>query len=386
MKKKYKKKSPAFVIFIVLIFTALTIVTILEYLDFKKGKESFIFTKLLHLPKVPSKKLSFTAHLLRVFKDNGIKHETIQKKGQLHIKSHILAGQKEELMNKINEISLKMGRGLRLAEIKKVNSRIIHLYEIYHGRTISHLLLISLKSNLKKEGILINAEPVKKKLSLKPKLAFIIDDIGYTRDISLELKNLNIPITASIIPDAPYAMEEGIKLKNYKLEQIIHLPMQSKKMPFKFKGKDFITVHSTYDEIKDIIGKAKKKIPGSKGLNNHMGSLVTANKTIMKTILEVIKEENLFFIDSKTAVNTVAYTLAKNMGIRTTSRDIFLDHVQTYSHTMYQIQNLVEISLKKGKALAIGHPFGSTLKAIKDSQKYIKAKGVQIVFASSLLE
>jgi hypothetical protein len=74
------------------------------------------------------------------------------------------------------------------------------------------------------------------------------------------------------------------------------------------------------------------------------------------------------------------------MKIKTTHKDVFLDHIPDYSHSMAQIRKLVDIARQKGKAVAIGHPLESTLQAIRDSKQYIKAKGVEIVYVKELLE
>jgi polysaccharide deacetylase 2 family uncharacterized protein YibQ len=74
------------------------------------------------------------------------------------------------------------------------------------------------------------------------------------------------------------------------------------------------------------------------------------------------------------------------MGIRTAEKDLFIDHVQTYEQSMKQIEKLIRVALYKGKGIAIGHPHLTTFKAIKDSIAKIKAKGIKIVFVSSLLE
>ena len=102
--------------------------------------------------------------------------------------------------------------------------------------------------------------------------------------------------------------------------------------------------------------------------------------------MEVVKKEGLFFVDSRTTYETVAYDVAKELKIKTTYRDVFLDDIQTYSHSMGQIEKLIEIAKNKGKAVAIGHPFETTFKAIRDSINDIYSNGIKIVFVSSLLE
>jgi hypothetical protein len=95
----------------------------------------------------------------------------------------------------------------------------------------------------------------------------------------------------------------------------------------------------------------------------------------------------LYFFDSRTISNSVAFDTAKRLGVKTAYKDVFLDHGEkTYANSINWIKRLVEIALQKGQAIAIGHPYETTLRAIKDSIGYIKSKGIEIVFLSELLE
>jgi polysaccharide deacetylase 2 family uncharacterized protein YibQ len=53
---------------------------------------------------------------------------------------------------------------------------------------------------------------------------------------------------------------------------------------------------------------------------------------------------------------------------------------------MEQIDRLIKIAKHKGKAIAIGHPFDSTIKAIGDSIKIIRKNRINIVFVSQIVE
>ena len=201
------------------------------------------------------------------------------------------------------------------------------------------------------------------------------------------LKKLNIPITASILPDTPFAVEEANEVKNYGLEAMIHLPMEPKNSNHYHSNRlKVIGLHSKVDEVDQIIKRAKQIIPNAKGINNHEGSLITSKREIMTEILQLIKKEGLFFIDSRTASDTVAYDIAKQLNIKTAYRDVFLDSFTSYIHSMEQIERLIKIAKQKGKAIAIGHPFDSTIRAIKDSIEIIRRNQIKIVFVSQIVE
>ena len=57
-------------------------------------------------------------------------------------------------------------------------------------------------------------------------------------------------------------------------------------------------VDLTTKEVKERVYEAIATIPYAKGLNNHMGSLAVENEKIVRAIVEVAKERNLFIVDS----------------------------------------------------------------------------------------
>jgi hypothetical protein len=104
------------------------------------------------------------------------------------------------------------------------------------------------------------------------------------------------------------------------------------------------------------------------GTNNHMGSKFTANSKAMHTLLAAVKSKGLFYVDSLTTAKSVGYRTAKELGVKTAKRDIFLDNEQTSPAIQDQLAKLVAIAKKRGTAIGIGHPYPATLKALRAFQ------------------
>jgi polysaccharide deacetylase 2 family uncharacterized protein YibQ len=388
-KKKKVFKNSSLPIILLFISVSLAIIFILEYLDFKNGKNSFIFTKIIKLakeaPRIIEKKPvkvepDFSSRLLNIFFDREIKIEYFKDKTNIfHIKASLENSLlKDRLIKKIGELSKKCNQTLNLSEVKKQNNLTLNLYQIFLKQKLTHILLITVKS-----------PPIRMptgKNKWTGKIAFIMDDIGYASDSSLKLKNLNIPITASIIPSSSYARDESFRLKKFGIETMIHIPMQSLNNNYTDKNWDFISETSTYAEIRKIVEKAQKIIPFASGINNHMGSLITSEPELISLFMKSIVNKNLFFVDSRTSQDSVAYRIAKNFGIRTVFRDVFLDHVQDYRSTIQQIKRLVSIARHKGQAVGIGHPYETTFRALRDSIPYLNHSKIKIVNVSTLME
>jgi len=64
-----------------------------------------------------------------------------------------------------------------------------------------------------------------------PKVAIIIDDLGYDVNIANSFIKLNLSIGMSVLPMAPYTKEIAKKTVEAQRELILHLPMQPKNYP-----------------------------------------------------------------------------------------------------------------------------------------------------------
>jgi polysaccharide deacetylase 2 family uncharacterized protein YibQ/stress-induced morphogen len=397
--KRGKKRNSPMLFLAALIAAAVFIVILLEYIDFRKGKESFIFTKVIALETFSDKITRFNEHFLRVLNKNNIERSYHQDdQNRYHFSLQIEASRFDGLIARIETITGELKGKLELSEVQGMAGKSIMLYKVILDKKVSHWILITkLKKKIvkppetkpkeEKKPKKTTAKTTRRWMHQNPRIAFIIDDVGSYDIGAMELKKLNIPVTASILPDSPHAYEEARWVRQYGLQVMIHLPMQPKNGNGQTYNRDkTITLYSSDDEIKGLVQRAKQIVPNAIGVNNHQGSLATANTGLMTRTLKIIREEGLFFVDSRTIGNTVAYDVAKRLGMRTTYKDVFLDHVKSYPHSINQIRRMVEIALQKGKAIAIGHPNTTTLRAIRDSIQYIRSRGVKIVYVSELLE
>ncbi len=388
--------------FVLFIAIALFTVVLLEYIDFRKGKPSFIFNRLLRVTKTADNVQAFNNDFLRILNKNNIPCEHFQDQEQkFHFNLEVDAPRFDGLLNRMKGIATQLKGKVVLSEVQGMDGKTIMLYKISLGDEVTHLALITkaqkkiVKVAKKKEAGKDKKtegppprveEPVKKPADSAPRIAFIIDDVGVYDIGALELKRLSIPITASIISGSPGAREQAQWIEQYGLQSMIHLPMQPKNGNGKsYNHKRTVTMTSSTEDIRRMIRGARQIVPAARGLNNHQGSLATSSSEVMTRLMKVIKEEGLYFVDSRTIGSSVAYAVAQRMGVRSASKDVFLDHVQNYSHSISQIRRLVEVARYKGHAIAIGHPHQSTIKAIRDSLGYIRSRGIKIVFVSQLL-
>lgn len=235
-------------------------------------------------------------------------------------------------------------------------------------------------------------EPIPPPLASKKKprekmIAIIMDDLGDNLEAIKTIIDLSRPVNVAILPFAPYSRETAELAIGHGLEVMLHLPLESISSENNNGGKMIeITSRMNEDQIVMFLKECFESLPEVKGVNNHMGSLITQKKEIMKIILAEIKSRGLFFIDSRTTDKSIAYRLAREMALPSDQRDIFLDSEVTEGFILKQVHQLIRLCEKKNKAIAIGHPYPETLRILPKVMDIIEREGIKIVPVSRIIK
>jgi len=222
--------------------------------------------------------------------------------------------------------------------------------------------------------------PVKDQI---PKIVIIIDDIGYDKKIALALCELNPDITFSVLPFAPFGKVISEKLYAKGSQLMLHLPMEPVEYPDVNPGPGALLSEMSPDVLIDQLRKNIKDVPHVVGVNNHMGSKLTSHSDQMNQIFTILKKENLFFIDSRTASKSQCKASARLLRLKFAQRDVFLDNFQDTEYITGQFKELIDLAKKHGSAIGIGHPYKATLETLSKELPKLKNK-VEIVRASVL--
>ncbi|MEE2733198.1 MAG: divergent polysaccharide deacetylase family protein [Pseudomonadota bacterium] len=218
----------------------------------------------------------------------------------------------------------------------------------------------------------------------RPKIAIILDDLGYNRPAGEQALQLPGNITYAIIPFTPHGVALAQAAHDRNREVILHLPMESSD-PDRRLDQGGLTSDLDEQEVKQRVQKALDAVPHIVGLNNHMGSSVTADVNIMHWLMQAVQDRPLYFIDSMTNPHSVANHSALHYQIPSLKRDIFLDNVQSEAAIDRMFRSLVRIARKRGHAIAIGHPYPATLDYLAMTLPRLESMGVELVDASELV-
>jgi len=221
-------------------------------------------------------------------------------------------------------------------------------------------------------------------ISFPPKVAFIIDDLGYETEVAKKMMELEFPVALSILPFLQYSefiAEEGRKNNQ---EIMLHLPMEPNNSDAD-PGPGVIKAYMSEEEIRQAVRDCILNFPYIIGANNHMGSKITEDREIMEIILEEIREYNLFFIDSITTKDSIAYEVAQEMEIKSAVRSVFLDNENDMEYIKGQMLEVQETALREGEVIAIGHSRINTFYVLKRMVPELIRAGIEVVPVSELV-
>lgn len=202
--------------------------------------------------------------------------------------------------------------------------------------------------------------PADKKM---PRIAIVIDDMGYHKDIGDKLLDMELNLTFSFLPFAPHSSSQMEKARLRQRDILLHLPLETTD-PSWDPGPGTLSAAMDREQMRQAFNKDLATVPMAIGINNHMGSRFTQDRQAMGALLELVRGKGLFFLDSVTTPQSVGAGMAVAMGVKTARRHVFLDNEQDREKIFGQLATLVKMAKEHGWAVGIGHPHQPTLEAL----------------------
>ena len=209
----------------------------------------------------------------------------------------------------------------------------------------------------------------------KPNIIIIIDDVN-SRSVGKILDAAgNNPITMAFLPDNS-TQSDMDQAKANGHDTMIHMPMEplnTEERGIKLETSALKTAYNSY-EIGMVMKYALKDFDGYIGINNHQGSAAMQDPDLLDKVMSEMNQRGLLFLDSATISADkygkegaeMAETKAEEHGVDYVRREVFLDHEQTEEYVAGQISKVEAIAQQEGSVIAIGHPHGVTMEALKD--------------------
>jgi uncharacterized protein len=215
------------------------------------------------------------------------------------------------------------------------------------------------------------------------KIAIILDDVGFDRQPLEQWAELGVPVTFAVIPFTPRATHAANLLNERGFEIIVHLPMEPNGYPRFDPGAGAVLTAMDDQEIHRITLAALRSVPNASGVNNHMGSRATADRRVMSSVLAAVRENGGYFIDSRTTAASLGERMARELKIRSASRNVFLDGETTEEAVRQKIHELAAAADRDGIAIGIGHVYPVTLRVLREEIPRLMAAGYEFIPASA---
>jgi polysaccharide deacetylase 2 family uncharacterized protein YibQ len=217
-----------------------------------------------------------------------------------------------------------------------------------------------------------------------PEVVLILDDVGFDHQPLVPAMAIDPNINFAVLPNSRNARDVATALHARGFEVLCHLPMEPEGFPSVSPGGGAVLTSMSDGEIARATRANIGSVPFARGVNNHMGSRATADRRVMTDVLAALPE-GMYFIDSKTTRDSVAGSLAHAMRVKTASRNVFLDDVQSEPEIRKQLASLTHLAEEHGVAVGIGHMYPSTIHVLSGEVPALRARGVRFVRASTVV-
>jgi polysaccharide deacetylase 2 family uncharacterized protein YibQ len=218
----------------------------------------------------------------------------------------------------------------------------------------------------------------------RARIAVVIDDVGYDLDNLQQFLLFPAPIALSVLPNLPYSEESARRIVEAGKELLLHMPMEARSG--EDPGPGAIRTGQGDEEIRRLLEAGFSQVPGAGGMNNHMGSLATADRRVMSVVMEYLATHGRFYLDSRTTVQTLGASAAAVHGVPFLERDVFLDNEPAAGSIEKELDRGIELAEEKGQAVLIGHVRNPQILEILKRRLVERKADVELVRLSALLE
>jgi polysaccharide deacetylase 2 family uncharacterized protein YibQ len=220
----------------------------------------------------------------------------------------------------------------------------------------------------------------------KPRLAVIIDDLGYDLDAGERVVRLPGPVACAILPMTPRARLLAEDARAHGKDVLLHLPLQSEDREVDAEPGGLV-LDMSRSQFAQAFAADFAAVPHAIGINSHRGSLLTRHPGHMAWLMEELAARgDLFFVDSYTTHESIALQLALEAGVPATRRDVFLDPDRSPETLVREFARLKKLASENGFAVGIGHPYPETIAFLERELPRLSDDGFELVSISEMIE
>jgi polysaccharide deacetylase 2 family uncharacterized protein YibQ len=217
------------------------------------------------------------------------------------------------------------------------------------------------------------------------RIAIVIDDVGYSLEQLEEFIRFRGPISLSVLPNLPHSSESARRIVEAGKELLLHLPMEA--VNGNDAGPGAILTTQSDEEIRRLLENSFSQVPQAVGMNNHMGSRASADERVMNVVMEYLRANRRFYLDSRTTTESVGAGVANLHSVPFLERDIFLDNEPQTESIQEAFESGIQVARAKGYAVLIGHIYNPQIvDVLEQLLDELERVGVELVPVSDLVE
>jgi uncharacterized protein len=233
------------------------------------------------------------------------------------------------------------------------------------------------------DGLLTHTVVVRQ-LDHPPRAAILMTDLGNDLQIVRAFVAIDAPLTLAILPLRPFSKEVAALAALFHREVLLQIPMEAESEE-DFGAPGVLQGDAGRSEILQLLDADRSEVPQAVGATNRGGARFTADRERMQWVLEYLKDQRLFFIDGRTAADSVACEAAAQVDLPCADRDLALDDADEADAVRAQLDVLQNLAHIRGDVIAVAHARAATLEALQGGIAGFAAAGIEIVPVSAIV-
>lgn len=215
-------------------------------------------------------------------------------------------------------------------------------------------------------------------------LVIVFDDGGHNMSQLEKCVVLPFPVTVAVLPRLAHSAEAAERVRKSGNEVILHQPMQSVNLNVD-PGEGAVTPEMDEEKIRSTVLANLYEIWPVSGMNNHEGSLITADAEKIAAVMQICSQQEIYFLDSRTNSDSKVQYVSSVMGYPYYERNIFLDNTKNRKDILSEIEKGVEFANKNGVAIMIGHVWSAEILPgiLREVYPVLSAKGYKFTTVSA---
>ncbi|MEE9317112.1 MAG: divergent polysaccharide deacetylase family protein, partial [Rhodospirillales bacterium] len=219
------------------------------------------------------------------------------------------------------------------------------------------------------------------------RVAIVIKGLGLSRAATMATIG-KMPPEVTLVLD-PYARDLGDWLVRARLvghEVMLALPMESERFPVHDAGPYSLDTGLKLEDNMKRLELLLSQFSGYFGVATVMGSRFGTSEEFLTPVLQVLKDRGLLFLATGAQADLLAPKIASTIGLPRVISDMTLDDDPSGAAIEAKLARLEEIVLEKKSAVAVAHPYPSTLARLIVWTKKLKEKKINLVPLSALVK